>query len=383
MTKYFFLSACLGLILTSPSMAQRRGGGETKLPPLKSSPELLAVFRPTVDNTSRSVVRIQVDGKDAALGSVVTPDGFILTKASELKGDKVAVRTRHSKVYEGKIALKDDKHDLALIKVDGKNMTPIEWASKSDALPGNWVASPGMGIDPVAIGVISVAPRKMPGYHGTPRIASGESGFLGISLSPEEGQAVIEKVSPNEAAEKAGLKDGDTILSIEGQEVTDSESVINTLLGYKAGEKIKVLIRREGKEQEILATLGKRPSDLARGPRGGGGSRSDLQNSMGSILSERRTGFPAIMQHDQVIKPTDCGGPLVDLDGRVIGLNICRAGRTESDALPSETIVEVLPKLLGNARKKIEAIEAEEKKVKDHPIEKAPDPRVVTTSTTK
>ena len=55
-------------------------------------------------------------------------------------------------------------------------------------------------------------------------------------------------------------------------------------------------------------------------------------------VTRRRGGFPAILQHDGVIKPTDCGGPLVDLDGKVVGINIARAGRVESYALPSEDV---------------------------------------------
>ena len=43
-----------------------------------------------------------------------------------------------------------------------------------------------------------------------------------------------------------------------------------------------------------------------------------------------------------VVKPADCGGPLVDLDGNVIGINISRAGRTESWAIPTEVIMELL-----------------------------------------
>src|SRR5438034_10391905 len=63
---------------------------------------------------------------------------------------------------------------------------------------------------------------------------------------------------------------------------------------------------------------------------------------MGSALSSRRNGYPSILQHDSVVKPTDCGGPIVDLDGKVIGINICRAGRVESWAVPAEAIQPLL-----------------------------------------
>ncbi len=40
-----------------------------------------------------------------------------------------------------------------------------------------------------------------------------------------------------------------------------------------------------------------------------------------------------------MLKPTDCGGPLVDLEGRVVGFNIARSGRTESYAVPANVAI--------------------------------------------
>src|SRR5690606_17538087 len=56
-------------------------------------------------------------------------------------------------------------------------------------------------------------------------------------------------------------------------------------------------------------------------------------------LSERRTGFPLALQHDTVLTPQECGGPLVDLDGRCVGINIARAGRVNSYALPASVVL--------------------------------------------
>src|SRR5262249_59985794 len=81
---------------------------------------------------------------------------------------------------------------------------------------------------------------------------------------------------------------------------------------------------------DIKAQHAKRPPETM-------GGRPDM-NRLGSDLSVRRTGFPAVLQTDMVIKPTDCGGPLVDLDGKTVGLVIARGGRVESYAIPSEEI---------------------------------------------
>ena len=65
-------------------------------------------------------------------------------------------------------------------------------------------------------------------------------------------------------------------------------------------------------------------------------------NRMGGELSDMRSGFPLALQHDCPIEPNACGGPLVNLDGEVVGINIARAGRIKSYALPSHVIEELL-----------------------------------------
>ena len=48
------------------------------------------------------------------------------------------------------------------------------------------------------------------------------------------------------------------------------------------------------------------------------------------------------MQHDSPLMPEQCGGPLVNLRGEVVGLNIARAGRTASYALTGDHLAETL-----------------------------------------
>jgi serine protease Do len=65
-------------------------------------------------------------------------------------------------------------------------------------------------------------------------------------------------------------------------------------------------------------------------------------NSMGSTISKRRTDFSSVMQTDLPLQATQCGGPVTDLDGNVIGIVIARSGRVETMVLPSEMIVQLL-----------------------------------------
>jgi serine protease Do len=98
-----------------------------------------------------------------------------------------------------------------------------------------------------------------------------------------------------------------------------------------------IRVKRGSGEVEVKATLDRRP---------GGRGRGDFQNRLGGALSERRNGFPMILQHDAVLRPSDCGGPLVDLDGKVVGINIARAGRTESYAAPTQAVLPLLYDLM-------------------------------------
>jgi serine protease Do len=154
--------------------------------------------------------------------------------------------------------------------------------------------------------------------------------------------AVVAIVSAGSAAEKAGLKPKDMIRRVDGQDISDGDALIHTLLGYKAGESVKIILEREGKQVEVTAVLGRRTADLL--PQRGG--RGDFQNAMGSKLSDRRTGIPVLFQTDAVVKPADCGAPVVDLDGHAVGLMIARAGRTESHVVPAETVRDLIPVLM-------------------------------------
>jgi serine protease Do len=292
----------------------------------------MAAFREVVAEPSYSTVRIVTNGKEVALGAVVGADGWILTKASELKGEPVC-RMRNGTDLVAKVIGVDDKCDLAMLKVEAKNLKPVVWGESSSARPGNWVAVPGNGSDPVAVGVVSVATRKVR-FLDLP--LSKNAGFLGVRMEEIKGGGVkITHVEPKSPAYKAGVQANDIILTIGDKIITDMETMQEVIGSHKAGDTIDVRVRRDDKEVEMKATLDKRTGD----------ARADFQNALGNPLSERRSGFPVVLQHDTILKPSECGGPLVDLDGKTVGINIARAGRVETYALPAETVVALLPDL--------------------------------------
>ena len=162
-------------------------------------------------------------------------------------------------------------------------------------------------------------------------------GSMGVTLVSEAAGVPVDQVTPNSGAAAAGIQPGDLILSIDDTPVRDRQSLMDLIRRHSPGEQIDVTILRNGEEDTRRATLGYRS---ARSPRG------DIQNSLGTLLSNRAVDFPAVIQHDTVLNANQMGGPIIDLEGRVLGINIARAGRVETYALPAGVIRQVLPQLL-------------------------------------
>jgi serine protease Do len=67
--------------------------------------------------------------------------------------------------------------------------------------------------------------------------------------------AIVASVEPDTAAERAGLKESDIIVAIDGKEVATSDELINAKKSYSAGDSAVLKVYREGKYQEITVTF--------------------------------------------------------------------------------------------------------------------------------
>ena len=77
---------------------------------------------------------------------------------------------------------------------------------------------------------------------------------------------------------------------------------------------------------------------------------SENDSKVNGKRSTRLSGFEQVIQHDTVLNPNECGGPVVDSQGRFIGINIARAGRVVSYALPASIVSEDMVSMLNEAR---------------------------------
>jgi S1-C subfamily serine protease len=66
---------------------------------------------------------------------------------------------------------------------------------------------------------------------------------------------------------------------------------------------------------------------------------------LGAVPTRRLTGFSRVIQHDSPLYPEQCGGPLFNLNGEAVGVNIARFGRVESFAIPADIAQTVIAKM--------------------------------------
>jgi S1-C subfamily serine protease len=291
-------------------------------------PHVRAAFRDVVASVRPSVVEVLVDGRKVGLGGVVGEDGYILTKASALTGT-VSCRLADSRELAATIKGADREFDLAVLKVAADDLPVLEISESTMPVVGSWLATVGMDSYPAAVGVVSVEPREIP--H--------QAGILGVQLAESNNEARIVRVFPASAAAKAGLLVNDVILEIEGGKTPTRESLVKRVQEFSPGDTVQILAKRGDEEVKLSAIL------MGRFP-GLRPSRNEFQNLLGSGLSERRFGFASAFQHDTVIEPTDVGGPVVNLDGKVVGFNIARSGRTETYAIAADSLAKIIKALV-------------------------------------
>jgi putative serine protease PepD len=80
--------------------------------------------------------------------------------------------------------------------------------------------------------------------------------YLGVWVAPgEEGGAVIGQVAPDSPAAEAGLQEGDVVLRIGDQPVTNSSDLVNAVQAADVGQTLEVEFQRDGATQTTTVTL--------------------------------------------------------------------------------------------------------------------------------
>jgi serine protease Do len=103
----------------------------------------------------------------AGSGFIVSPDGVILTNAHVVRdADEVTVKLQDRREYRAKVLGSDTKTDVAVLKIDAKNLPVVPLGNTRNLQVGEWVLAIGspFGLEStVTAGVVSAKGRSLPG----------------------------------------------------------------------------------------------------------------------------------------------------------------------------------------------------------------------------
>ena len=295
----------------------------------RSGEETLKAFAPVSAATRDSIVKLNVDGETMVLGTVMDTNGLVLTKASELRQGKLTCWLASDKEVAAELLGVDEEEDVALVRVPARDLKPIEWAT-NDVSIGQWAITPGIAETPHAVGIISALPRRI-----RPRRA-----FIGVQFDFSTATPKIQELMPGLGAEKAGLKPGDVLLAVNGAAVSNREQIVEILREFREGQSVKLGVQRTDTNFDVEVRLMLPDADPQ-----GGSSYESRGNLLSGELSQRAEGFQQVIEHDTVLQPWLCGGPLVNLDAKAVGLNIARASRVSAYALPANLVQKIFAQL--------------------------------------
>jgi serine protease Do len=264
-------------------------------------------------------------------GFIVSSDGYILTNAHVVdEADEVTVKLTDRREFIAEIVGLDKPTDVAVLKIDAKDLPSVRLGDPTKLRPGEWVLAIGspFGFDNTATaGIVSATARGLPGgdsnyvnfiqtdvavnpgNSGGPlfnlagevvginsQIYSRSGGYMGISFAipidvavnvrdqiiangrVSRGKigvsiqqvdaalaesfgldrprgALVGLVEPDGPADKAGLRQGDIILGVDGRLIERSEELPTVIGTIRPGSNAKLEIWRDRKSRQVTVKV--------------------------------------------------------------------------------------------------------------------------------
>ncbi|WP_228242284.1 Do family serine endopeptidase [Porphyrobacter sp. GA68] len=100
-----------------------------------------------------------------------------------------------------------------------------------------------------------------------------QRGYLGVSIQPVAGDLAdalglpqnrgefIQSVVPGEAADRAGLRAGDVVISVNDQPITNNQTLSFLVANIRPGQRVPVELIRNGDRRRVNVEVGRRPSE--------------------------------------------------------------------------------------------------------------------------
>lgn len=331
--------------------------GDVSITESSNMSKTTSTLQEVVNKVKDSVVEIKTESssysrfygqyimKSAGSGVIISTDGYIITNHHVVDGaSTIEVTCTDGNTYSAKVIGEDSVYDVALIKIDAKNLTAATLGDSSKlsiAEPaiviGNSLGKLGgtvtAGIISSLNRVVTIDGQRMELLQTDAAINPGNSGgglfdmngdLVGIvnakTVQASDGTTAegigyaipinnvksiindlknkgyvsgrasmgvkvldvlseyskarygvdregvyIYEITRSSAAEKAGLIVGDCILKIGDYDISSSDDVGTAMLKYRAGDKIKIVIYRDGKEKTIDITLDEASTEKSGG----------------------------------------------------------------------------------------------------------------------
>lgn len=317
-----------------------------------SAPELVKRVRP-------SVVKVIAAGRGGPFGQanegsgtgfIIDDRGYIVTNnhvvtlGGNQPASRITVELADGRRLEAKLVGRDDRTDIAVLKIDADRLTPLKFADPRAVEVGEEVIAVGFPLDlgatpTVTRGVVSALDREIqeqledgtpisitgaiqtdaavnPGNSGGPLLnmrgevigintaglrgglgrpvegisfavsaqvaqpivktlletGTVQRGYLGVGIGPVDRNiaqarnlpvtegAILVRVEPGSAAERAGLRAGDVLTKIGDTDIKNVGDITLALTNNGPGTKVKVEYYRGSERRSTEVTLGERPS---------------------------------------------------------------------------------------------------------------------------
>ncbi|MGE5357600.1 MAG: DegQ family serine endoprotease [Bacteroidales bacterium] len=122
--------------------------------------------------------------------------------------------------------------------------------------------------------------------------------------------AIVASVQPDSAAAHAGIKQGDVITAVNGKAVNDSNGLRNEIAATAPGSKVELSVVRDGREQQMAATLEQLPDKSGAGRESAGSSEHGrLGVSVEPLTPELARQLHAKSMKGVVVDEVDPTGP--------------------------------------------------------------------------
>ena len=159
---------------------------------------------------------------------------------------------------------------------------------------------------------------------------SGLSGAVNRVYGFKNG-VLVQQVQPGGPADKAGIKPGDIITSIDGRSIKDGDDLVNDIASRRPGSSIRLGFMRDGKPQDATVTVGDRDKVFAdltgQKPLTSPDSSSEAGEKLGLVVRQVTDQTAGKLHTSGVIIQSVRTGSFADLQGLEPGLVIIRINK--------------------------------------------------------